>query len=114
MPVESVKVALCLASVADIHGTAPATRPDLCRSEEHTSELQSQPNLVCRLLLAKKQDVVVFYLVVRCLEPGVAVHRERSIEEEDRDPVGMSPLIHRIPHRARHELSDAASVMRAT
>src|SRR2546430_8313937 len=25
------------------------------RSEEHTSELQSQSNLVCRLLLAKKQ-----------------------------------------------------------
>src|SRR2546430_16219921 len=24
------------------------------RSEEHTSELQSQPNLVCRLLLEKK------------------------------------------------------------
>src|SRR2546430_11580426 len=26
-----------------------------CRSEEHTSELQSQSNLVCRLLLEKKQ-----------------------------------------------------------
>src|SRR2546430_11421375 len=25
------------------------------RSEEHTSELQSQPNLVCRLLLDKKK-----------------------------------------------------------
>src|SRR2546430_6864934 len=28
---------------------------DLRRSEEHTSELQSQSNLVCRLLLEKKQ-----------------------------------------------------------
>src|SRR5688572_3222407 len=27
---------------------------DLSRSEEHTSELQSQSNLVCRLLLEKK------------------------------------------------------------
>src|SRR2546430_13703303 len=27
------------------------------RSEEHTSELQSQSNLVCRLLLEKKNDV---------------------------------------------------------
>src|SRR2546430_7571969 len=27
----------------------------LTRSEEHTSELQSQSNLVCRLLLAKKK-----------------------------------------------------------
>src|SRR2546430_11293627 len=28
------------------------------RSEEHTSELQSQSNLVCRLLLEKKNDTV--------------------------------------------------------
>src|SRR5436305_11066006 len=27
------------------------------RSEEHTSELQSRPHLVCRLLLEKKQNV---------------------------------------------------------
>src|SRR2546430_11950678 len=27
-----------------------------CRSEEHTSELQSQSNLVCRLLLEKKNQ----------------------------------------------------------
>src|SRR2546430_8728078 len=30
-------------------------RSRLCRSEEHTSELQSQSNLVCRLLLEKKK-----------------------------------------------------------
>src|SRR2546430_4065518 len=29
--------------------------PDSYRSEEHTSELQSQSNLVCRLLLEKKK-----------------------------------------------------------
>src|SRR5690554_7346845 len=29
------------------------------RSEEHTSELQSRPHLVCRLLLEKKKDVEV-------------------------------------------------------
>src|SRR5438477_6718950 len=29
---------------------------DLLRSEEHTSELQSHVNLVCRLLLEKKKD----------------------------------------------------------
>src|SRR2546430_9772869 len=28
------------------------------RSEEHTSELQSQSNLVCRLLLEKKKTIV--------------------------------------------------------
>src|SRR5690554_5670039 len=30
---------------------------DLLRSEEHTSELQSRPHLVCRLLLEKKKKV---------------------------------------------------------
>src|SRR2546430_11013642 len=33
----------------------PLTSADLQRSEEHTSELQSQSNLVCRLLLEKKK-----------------------------------------------------------
>src|SRR2546430_4831721 len=36
------------------------TLPDVdeVRSEEHTSELQSQSNLVCRLLLEKKTDMI--------------------------------------------------------
>src|SRR2546430_10042502 len=34
-------------------------RADVWRSEEHTSELQSQSNLVCRLLLEKKKKTVV-------------------------------------------------------
>src|SRR2546430_7239306 len=32
------------------------------RSEEHTSELQSQSNLVCRLLLEKKQETYIPHL----------------------------------------------------
>src|SRR2546427_9192710 len=35
------------------HGGGPLTG---IRSEEHTSELQSQSNLVCRLLLEKKKN----------------------------------------------------------
>src|SRR3954452_14050118 len=38
-------------------GMEPARFDDMipgCRSEEHTSELQSRPHLVCRLLLEKK------------------------------------------------------------
>src|SRR5712691_8034160 len=35
--------------------TAPANEAPQARSEEHTSELQSQSNLVCRLLLEKKK-----------------------------------------------------------
>src|SRR5690606_40505910 len=34
-------------------------RPRLARSEEHTSELQSRENLVCRLLLEKKKTSTV-------------------------------------------------------
>src|SRR3989475_3231259 len=33
--------------------------PQQARSEEHTSELQSQSNLVCRLLLEKKKNIIV-------------------------------------------------------
>src|SRR5688572_31534789 len=36
--------------------TQRACTPKWARSEEHTSELQSQSNLVCRLLLEKKND----------------------------------------------------------
>src|SRR2546430_9188086 len=37
------------------------------RSEEHTSELQSQSNLVCRLLLEKKNRVVCAWDDLRAL-----------------------------------------------
>src|SRR5688572_31845105 len=36
-------------------GCQPAAEKGTNRSEEHTSELQSQSNLVCRLLLEKKK-----------------------------------------------------------
>src|SRR2546427_7112812 len=42
------------------------------RSEEHTSELQSQSNLVCRLLLEKKNtnpSVTLLFLTV--IAPGI-------------------------------------------
>src|SRR5260370_38382976 len=41
--------------VLDGHRAAPGQ----CRSEEHTSELQSHLNLVCRLLLEKKKKVKI-------------------------------------------------------
>src|SRR5580692_12360559 len=42
----------------------PYAGPDFVpdRSEEHTSELQSQSNLVCRLLLEKKKKTHIHYL----------------------------------------------------
>src|SRR5688572_32731903 len=44
----------CLGSVlSKLYG--PVDKVSRARSEEHTSELQSQSNLVCRLLLEKKK-----------------------------------------------------------
>src|SRR2546427_2297607 len=37
------------------------------RSEEHTSELQSQSNLVCRLLLEKKKSCLIWLDLVASL-----------------------------------------------
>src|SRR5436309_11398132 len=41
----------------DVHDPGPLVERDFAprRSEEHTSELQSRENLVCRLLLEKKK-----------------------------------------------------------
>src|SRR5690554_7568083 len=38
-----------------VDDSAPGRTKDQRRSEEHTSELQSRPHLVCRLLLEKKK-----------------------------------------------------------
>src|SRR2546430_13510675 len=64
---------------------SPAAGPSqagLDRSEEHTSELQSQSNLVCRLLLEKKKrknshvDPQILYWHVR--SGGLAADGRRS------------------------------------
>src|SRR5256886_3153445 len=39
-----------------------STGPCDFRSEEHTSELQSQSNLVCRLLLEKNKNVIAMHI----------------------------------------------------
>src|SRR5688572_32221586 len=45
----------CRCASATRRRTLAARAPMYRRSEEHTSELQSQSNLVCRLLLEKKK-----------------------------------------------------------
>src|SRR5688572_31176392 len=47
--------------VARALGVGPTTWEWRERSEEHTSELQSQSNLVCRLLLEKKKNRAMLY-----------------------------------------------------
>src|SRR2546428_10185155 len=53
-------------------GRGPAF-PWSARSEEHTSELQSRSDLVCRLLLEKKKQEFV-HAPVYCSEWGVDQH----------------------------------------
>src|SRR2546430_3570481 len=45
----------------------PSTQRLKDRSEEHTSELQSQSNLVCRLLLEKKKNRTITIVTPRTL-----------------------------------------------
>src|SRR2546430_4343043 len=54
-----------------VHGQAAVREAaeEVVRSEEHTSELQSQSNLVCRLLLEKKKN-----------------EQRQAINEEERRP----------------------------
>src|SRR2546430_12649391 len=49
------KTTLCRALLRELPAEAESVL--LLRSEEHTSELQSQSNLVCRLLLEKKKRI---------------------------------------------------------
>src|SRR5215813_2454468 len=46
------------------------------RSEEHTSELQSRPHLVCRLLLEKKKNLL---LVLRVWNAAIAQLQRRNL-----------------------------------
>src|SRR5690554_7082277 len=58
---EGVVVPTCTSS-SDTFTSRPVAANLLnisARSEEHTSELQSRPHLVCRLLLEQKKDDVV-------------------------------------------------------
>src|SRR2546430_4462662 len=50
------------------------------RSEEHTSELQSQSNLVCRLLLEKKNQNVEFAAQVARMQLRRIHHLIRKLE----------------------------------
>src|SRR5205085_7152514 len=55
------------------------------RSEEHTSELQSQSNLVCRLLLEKKKNKGSAYYVAQVVCADVnARQADRAGEREQR------------------------------
>src|SRR2546427_7672824 len=60
LPASSARRARVLPCGVDVERFRPLARErarEELRSEEHTSELQSQSNLVCRLLLEKKKII---------------------------------------------------------
>src|SRR2546430_12350060 len=80
---------------------------DFVRSEEHTSELQSQSNLVCRLLLEKKNTMthITGFPAATDNIPSIRIIRPTfqptATSEASSQPRAMSqhPL-NRSPHRA--------------
>src|SRR2546430_13380776 len=71
---------MTLTELADRIGMALAN----LRSEEHTSELQSQSNLVCRLLLEKKNRPISHSRLVR--------PRSRALAASDSRPTTSPPV----------------------
>src|SRR5215813_14586442 len=71
--------------------TVPAnqSRPDV-RSEEHTSELQSRPHLVCRLLLEKKKNK---FIALGSVIRGATSHLEFVCDESARVLMALS-MVH--------------------
>src|SRR2546430_7105225 len=75
------------------------------RSEEHTSELQSQSNLVCRLLLEKKKNTTkphnTGYYVIRhtsdCSQSGPTADDQLSVLALG----GASAVVHGLGHENR-------------
>src|SRR2546430_3617012 len=91
-------------------GRSPARRNWLkvMRSEEHTSELQSQSNLVCRLLLEKKKIAGT----VCCDRP----ERRRAAGANDYGtqlPEPVHALYTRMLTDSEHSATDAHSARRA-
>src|SRR2546430_3812774 len=68
---------------------------DVLRSEEHTSELQSQSNLVCRLLLEKKNKVFLRDVIEKTelneISIGIASSRLALLAD-----VSLFPCCHRV------------------
>src|SRR2546430_6629244 len=55
VPWGAIPAGYCLRVARSIAGASCGCMSPAVRSEEHTSELQSQSNLVCRLLLEQKK-----------------------------------------------------------
>src|SRR2546430_3251988 len=67
-----------LPAVVGLRAGVLAGDPGRARSEEHTSELQSQSNLVCRLLLEKKKRLQPGMIPLAIFDQAVQFRVEAS------------------------------------
>src|ERR1019366_3633555 len=75
-----------------------AWKKDVCRSEEHTSELQSLTNLVCRLLLEKNKTYM------RIIDGSVEIARHPRANDRHQlvlDPAHQEAVL-KIKRKAFH------------
>src|SRR5688572_2532186 len=108
----------CAARTTGPRGSAPCP----IRSEEHTSELQSQSKLVCRLLLEKKTEVVAEPVVAEPQhevaaaapppEPVAQVLAPPTSPIEEPHQVDLPPPVEEAPAPAQ-ELEDEAPELAA-
>src|SRR3989442_11850193 len=82
-PAASAPIRRCCATRCRRGRPCPAPGP-AARSEEHTSELQSRPHLVCRLLLEKKKNTQIKHLNVSFDIDNTQVSHEAAVPVDDR------------------------------
>src|SRR2546430_2947615 len=87
-----------LANSKTRHPVREARNSQGLRSVEHTSELQSQSNLVCRLLLEKEHNVACY---LRAEGRDLLRERERAADELEPRACALSEVVY-----SMHVLSD--------
>src|SRR2546430_13458099 len=75
-----------------LRGSSVPTARRYSRSEEHTSELQSQSNLVCRLLLEKKTQANTVYVADNdaCAIRTFPLSMDGTLWHTDRDTLRLN------------------------
>src|SRR5256885_3722853 len=83
---------------------------DGARSEEHTSELQSPCNLVCRLLLEKKKTPLTFQTIMKTMASSATTWHVLDAMRVPPMQVLLLRKQHSCPWSFRPQLSDTTSI----
>src|SRR2546427_990677 len=95
----------------EMRGAGPEV-PAAKRSEEHTSELQSQSNLVCRLLLEKKKNITIAGARGRRVGVGdIATPEPARAKGGLVETIPSTPLLDDVLHASSHVVSAGIAVV---